>query len=111
MKRGCAVVMLGWVSWLNVTANNRSETSSIASATETAAQCLNGAAAAASDLVSRTVGDEDQARRYQRLRDTGYAFTRLSPYSFKITSSDGTTKQARFVCLSDTVDPCGPKGK
>jgi len=103
--------MLRWVSWLNVTATDGSETWSIASATETAAQCEAGAVAAVNDLVSGTVHDADQARRYERLREIGHIFRRLSPYSFKITSSDGTTKEARFVCLPDTVDPRGPKEK
>jgi hypothetical protein len=45
-----AVVMLGWVTWLNITANDGSETWSITSATETALQCLAGSEAAVSDL-------------------------------------------------------------
>ncbi len=40
VKRGCAVAMLGWVTWLNVTSNDGSEHWSITSATETKAQCV-----------------------------------------------------------------------
>ncbi len=66
-----------------------------------------------SELVYGTTPDEDRdlARRYQGLRDTGYVFTRTSPFSFKVTHPDGTTEEAGFLCLPDTVDPRGPKGK
>ncbi len=103
--------MLGWVSWLNVTANDGTEMWSIASATETAGQCQEGAAGAVNDLVFGTVRDDDQSRRYQQLRDSGHVFRRISPYSFSITSPNGTTREARLVCLPDTVDPRGPKAK
>jgi hypothetical protein len=107
-----AVVMLGWVTWLKITANDGSETWSITSATETALQCLAGSDAAVSDLVSgTTIADEDLARRYQHQRDRGVVFRRLGPSSFEMTSPNGTTKQARFLCLPETVDPRGPKGK
>jgi len=103
--------MLGWVSWLNVSATDGSETWSIASATETAAQCNDAAAGAVNDLVSGSVRDEDQARRYQQFRDKGYVFRRLSAYSFRAFFPNGTTEEGRFICLPDTVDPRRSKGK
>ncbi len=101
----------GWVSWLHLTANDGSETWSIASATETALQCLAGAEAAVSDLVSGDPRDPDLARRHQALRDFGYVFRRQGPYTVEATSPRGTTTQFSFLCLPDTVDPRGPKGK
>jgi len=103
--------MLAWVSWLHVTTQDGRETWSISAATETAMQCQAGAAAAVSDFVSGTIRDRDQARRYQGLRDRGEIYRRLSPDSLEVTFSDRTTEEARFVCLPDTVDPRGPKGK
>jgi hypothetical protein len=111
VKRGCAVVMLAWVSWTNVTANDGSETWRISAATETLMQCQTGAEGAVSDIVSGTMSDRDQARGIQRLRDTGHVFRRSGPTSLTVTSPDGTTEKISFVCLPDTVDSRGPKGK
>ncbi len=100
-----------WVSWTRATTQDGSETWSISAATETAMQCLAGAEAAVNDVVSGTIRDRDQARRYQSIRDSGYTFTRQGPHSLEATRSDGTTLQIEFKCLPDTVDPRGPKGK
>lgn len=111
IKRAMALLVLGWVGWLNVTANDGGETWSISSATETAAQCYEGTRAAVQDLVSAGPLDPDQARSYQRLRDAGHVFTRLSPYSFEGTSPRGTTTRFSYFCLPDNVDPRGPTKK
>jgi hypothetical protein len=111
VKRGCAVVMLAWVTWLHATTQDGNETWSISSATETLTQCLAGVEGAVDNFVSGTIPDRDQARAYQQLRNRGVTLRRLSADSVEGTLSNGTAVKVRFLCLPDTVDPRGPKEK
>ena len=101
MKRGCAVLSLAWIAWMHGVFQSKGiDQWTPAGATESLDECKRTAVTAAANSV----------RKFRAQNDRGTIFT-LTGAVIEVTYASGEKASFTFVCLPDTVDPRGPKGK
>jgi len=101
MHRWWAVPVLAWVAWAHSTFPSKGfDQWTPAGATETLDACKQAALAAANNSI-----------RKLRAQDDGSTTFAHSGNVIEVTFSTGEKASHVFLCLPDTVDPRGPKGK
>jgi len=97
----CATLLLAWVAWHNLLVPSKGidEWKILGALFETLNRCEQRTETAAS-ISLRTLREQNDGVVYAQ---TGA--------SIEATYPDGVKASVRFVCLPDTVDPRGPKGK
>ena len=102
MRHHCrATVLLAWVTWHNLLVPSKGidDWKILGALFETLNRCEQRTETAAS-ISLRTLREQNDGVVYAQ---TGA--------SIEATYPDGVKASVRFVCLPDTVDPRGPKGK
>jgi hypothetical protein len=100
-RRCCATVLLAWVAWLHSAFPSEGRDDwRVTGATETLEECKRQSATAASNAVQKF-----------RAQDRGGATFTLTGMVIDVTFASGKKASHAFVCLPDTVDPRGSKGK
>ena len=101
MNRWCAVLTLAWVAWMHSTFQSKGiDTWTPAGATDSLDECKQNAVTAASNSV----------RTFRARGESGTIYTHTGTV-IEITYASGQKASLVFVCLPDTIDPRGPKGK
>jgi hypothetical protein len=99
--RRFAVIVIAWVAWAHSTFPSKDiDQWTPAGATETLDECKQATLTSASNAV----------RKYCAENDRGTALT-LTGAVIEMAFASGEKASIAFVCLPDTVDPPGPKGK
>jgi len=101
MRRGCAVLMLAWITWAHsVFLSKGIDEWEPAGATESLEGCKRASVTGAGNSINKI--------RAQIGRD---AIVTQEGSVIEMTLTSGEKASIVFVCLPDTVDPRGPKGK
>ena len=95
------VLMLAWIAWAHSTFPSKDiDQWTPAGATETLDECKQAALTSASNTV----------RKYRAENDRGTVLMQTGAV-IEMAFASGEKASIAFVCLPDTVDPRGPKGK
>jgi hypothetical protein len=102
MNRRGGILLLAWLAWVHSAFPSKGlEDWRAAGGAESLDECKKNAVTAASNLVERF-----------RARDNPPGATyKLTGTVIDVTFASGETASHAFVCLPDTLDPRGPKGK
>jgi hypothetical protein len=96
-----AVLMLAWIAWAHSTFPSKDvDQWTPAGATETLDECKQAALTSPSNTI----------RKYRAQNDRGTVLTQTGAV-IEMAFASGEKASIAFVCLPDTVDPRGPKGK
>lgn len=101
MSRWCAVLMIAWVAWQHSVFQSKGiDEWTPAGATETSEECKQTAVTAAGNIT----------RKFRAQEKGGTIYTQTGSV-IEMTFASGAKASFVFVCLPDTVDLRGPKGK
>jgi hypothetical protein len=101
MNRWYVVLMLAWIAWMHGTFPSKGiDRWEPTGATETLDECKQASVTAAGNSV----------RKFRAQNDRGAIFTHTGAV-IEVTYASGEKASFVFVCLPETMDPRGPKGK
>ncbi|SRR5712692_520701 len=101
MRRGCATLVFAWVAWTHAVFPSKGvDDWTPTGASESLEECKQAAVTAAGN----------SARKFRAQNDRGTTYAQTGAV-IEVTFASGERASIAFVCLPDTLDPRGPKGK